>query len=122
MGTNWPKPGFNSTPEYQSSGHVFVVPSSTNNQRIDVVNVAKAITVNTDNAESNPAQISFYDLDDTRKTIDLEGAGSHRFEIKFIRCEITASSNNVGAIVEVTNIPSASFVNFKYDRLGKITT
>ena len=121
MGINWPKPGLNSTPEYQSSGHVFVVPTSQSDRRIDLVNVAKAITVNTDDSQATAVQISFYDLDDTKKSVSLEGAGSHRFEIKFIRCEITASSNKVGAVVEVTNIPSASFVNFKYDRLGKIT-
>ena len=118
MSIQWQKPGINHVGEYQSSGHVFVVPTGGGPFNVTLVNVSSAITVYNDNAD---AQVTFFSKGDVPKTINLESVGQHRFNVKCIKFQLTSSAGNVGAVAELTNIPSGSFVYVSHSSLGTIT-
>ena len=118
MGTHWPKPGLNSTAEYQASGHAFVVPTDSGNQRIDLDYVASGVTVFNSNAG---AKVTFFDSNDLEKHVVLEAVGSHTINVKFIRMQLTGSSGNTAAVCQLTNIPAASFVTLPHASMGTIT-
>ena len=118
MSIHWPKPGLNNTAEYQTSGHAFAVPSAGGPIRVDLDFVSSAVVACATNAD---AQISFFDANDVMKTVSLGAAGSHRFEVKCIRFQLTSSAGNVGAVAELTNIPSSSFVAIAHGSLGTVS-
>ena len=118
MSTRWPKPGLNNTAEYQASGHVFVVPTGGGPIKVDLKFVANGITIFNDNAD---AQVTFFSADGIDKTINLEVAGHHRFDVKCIRYQMTSSGGNVGSVAELTNIPAAHFVYLAHGDLGTIS-
>ena len=118
MGTNWPKPGLNSVAEYQVSGHAFAVPSATGNKRIDLDFVASGVTVCNANAG---AKATFFDADGLEKHVVLGAAGSHNFNVKFIRLQLTGSSGNIGAVCQMTNIPATDFLALSHASYGTIS-
>tara|TARA_B100000674_G_scaffold497387_1_gene530988 strand:- start:1423 stop:1779 length:357 start_codon:yes stop_codon:yes gene_type:complete len=118
MGLHWQKPGLNHVGEYQASGHAFVVPTSSGNQRIDLDFVASGVTVFNSNAG---AKITFFDSNNLEKHVNLEAVGSHTINVKFIRMQLTGSSGNTGAICQLTNIPAGDFVTLPHATMGTIT-
>ena len=118
MATNWPKPGLNSVAEYQASGHAFGVASSSDNKKIDLAFVASGVTVC--NATAGDS-VSFFDTNGLEKNIVLGAAGSHNFNVKFIRMQLTGSAN-IGAVCQITNIPAADFITLPHASMGTVST
>lgn len=95
MSINWPKPGPGFVSEYQSAGHIFVHAGSAN--AVTLKFLAKSIT------PIASADITFIDSEGNNNQLTGVPAGT-RIEGKFIKfiCD-------VGAFVEVTNIPADSY-------------
>ena len=97
MGTNWPKPGLNHVGEYQASGHTLPLTGSANIRYLK--NVASSITF------MDTAEFVVYDNEHNASESCTVAAGS-TFKGKFL----TYKCNSADHIVELTNIPSASFI------------
>jgi hypothetical protein len=98
MGTHWPKPGLNSVSEYQASGYALPLTGSANIRYLKYV--ASSITF------TEAGSFAVYDSGHNKSeiaTIDVNGAGT-TFKGKFL----TFISEG-DCIVELTNIPSASY-------------
>lgn len=104
MATNWPKPGINHVGEYQASGHTLVITGSS--KTIYLNHVAKAITVSNTHA-SNNLDFTVMDSSHVHMPFTVPNDTCVRFEGKFLTFHVSAS---MSAIVEVTNIPSASYL------------
>ncbi len=102
MATNWPQPGLNHVGEYQASGHVFVVTGSANT--VFLKYVASSITAAASGGDSS---VTFYDSSHTGGVFSLKNGDSARFTGKFLTFKVAA---NGSALVEMTNIPSASYL------------
>ena len=118
MGTHWPKPGLNHVGEYQASGHAFAVPGGTGNKRIDLDFVASGVTIINANAG---AKVTFFDANGLDKDILLSPVGTHQFNVKFIRLQLTGSGGNISAVCQLTNIPAADFVTLPYASMGTVS-
>ena len=118
MASRQPQPGLNSTAEYQVSGHVFVVETNSGPDRVDLKYVSSGITIFNDHAD---AQVTFFSADGEAKTIKLEVVGSHRFNVKCIRFQMSSSAGNVGAVAELTNIPDSNFCYVTHASLGTVS-
>ena len=105
MSTQWPKPGVNHTGEYQASGHTFVVTGS-NTNILKLKFVASSITAHSSN-DSTDNVITFYDENHEGTAFTLRAGSTMRFKGKFLTFKVAA---NVNALVELTNIPSGSYV------------
>jgi len=96
MGTNWPKPGINHVGEYQASGYLLPLSGSTNIRYLQQV----------------ASGISF--LDDGNFTVfdetgdDGEGVRAIKSGM-FIKGKFLTYTCTVPHIVEMTNIPAASY-------------
>lgn len=119
MGTHWPKPGLNAVGEYQVSGHAFAIPSTggAGNRRVDLDFVASGVTVCNATATD---KVTFFDANGLEKHVVLGAAGSHNFNVKFIRIQLTGSAN-IGAVCQMTNIPAADFVALPYNSYGSVS-
>lgn len=102
MATNWPQPGINHVGEYQASGHVFVVTGSTAN--VFLKYVASSITVS---AHGGDSSVTFFDSSHTGGTFALKEGHTARFTGKFLTFNVASLAT---ALVEMTNIPSASYL------------
>ena len=100
MSTHWPKPGINLVGEYQASGHVFVVTGSANT--IFLKYVASSVTV----AASDSGNFTVYDSSHTGTPFLMPSGSVATFKGKFLTFDVPAE---LSAMVEVTNIPSASY-------------
>lgn len=101
MATHWPPPGINHVPEYQSSGHTLAVAAS---QDVRLKFVASAITAT---CGASAGSITFYDGEHNAQAVTVGQHSSIRFTGKFLTFSTAA---NTTAVVEVTNIPSGSYV------------
>jgi len=118
MSIHWPKPGLNAVGEYQASGHAFVAPSAgAGNQRIDLDFVASGVTVCNATATD---KVTFFDANGLEKHVVLGAAGSHNFNVKFIRLQLTGSAN-IGAVCQITNIPAVDFLALPHASYGTIS-
>ena len=103
MALNWQtKAGINSVPEYQASGHTLVISGSGN--KIFLTHVASSITVA---AVDGDKAITFYDGNHNGVAFTVPQDTTARFKGKFLTFEVPADAS---ALVEVTNIPSASYI------------
>ena len=120
MSLHWQKPGVNHVGEYQASGHAFVMPDSTTDREVNLKYVASAVTVTCTGAGDT---ITFYDGEGVARSIDLSAAGTYTFNVKFVRLGLTGSSTNaMGAVIALTNIPAASYEPSKWGSMGTIYT
>ena len=119
MALNWQKPGINHVGEYQISGQAFAVQSDTNDKRIDLKFVASGVTVCNANAG---AKVTFFDSQNAGKDVILGAAGSHNFNVKFIRLQLTGSSGNIGAVCQLTNISADNFATLPHASMGTVAT
>ena len=103
MSFHWPKPGINHVGEYQVSGHTFVATGS--NKIIYLNYVASSITMAAIDADR---AITFYDPGGAANNFTVPQDTTARFTGKFLTFKVPA---NASALVEVTNIPSASYIS-----------
>ena len=114
MALNWQtKAGINSVPEYQASGHTLVISGSGN--RIFLTHVASSITVA---AIDGDRDITFYDGDHNGVAFTVPQDSTARFKGKFLTFDVPA---NASALVEVTNIPSASYVVPSFTAMHRVS-
>ena len=97
MGLHWQKPGLNHVGEYQASGHTLPLTGSANIRYLDFV--ASSITF------MATAEFIVYDNNHNASESCTVAAGS-TFKGKFL----TYKCNSADHIVELTNIPSSSYV------------
>jgi len=97
MGTHWPKPGLNHVGEYQASGHTLPLTGSADIRYLKYV--ASSITF------MDSAEFQVYDNEHNASESCTVAAGS-TFKGKFL----TYKCNSADHIVELTNIPSGSYV------------
>ena len=102
MGLQWQKPGVNHVGEYQASGHILPIANTSGTHKLKFV--AKAITFTNTNAAEQP--ITFYDSGHNGAVFEIEAGTSIRVEGKFLTF---AGHADISALVELTNIPSASY-------------
>ena len=95
MALHWPSSGPNLVGEYQVAGHIFAHTGSTNVVRLNYL--AKSIT------PLDTASITFYDSGSNATTYTGVPPGT-RIEGKILTFKCT-----VGAVLEITNIPSGSY-------------
>ena len=97
MGTNWPKPGLNSVGEYQASGYLLPLTGSANIRYLQ--QVASGISFVAD------ANFTVYDEtgDDGEGVIAVKQG-------MIIKGKFLTFKTTKDAIVEITNIPSASYI------------
>ena len=103
MATHWPTPGINHVGEYQMSGHVLPIADTSGTQKLKFV--AKAITFTNTNASEQP--ITFYDSGHNSAAFEIEAGTSIRVEGKFLTF---AGHADISALIELTNIPSGSYI------------
>ena len=115
MATNWPKPGVSHVGEYQASGHALVVTGSANT--IYLTHVASAVTVSNHHNADN-LNFTIMDSNHEHKQFTVPNDTVARFECKFLTFHVSAS---MSAIVEVTNIPSASYLIPSASQLHRTT-
>lgn len=101
MATNWPPPGINHVGEFQSSGHTLAIAAG---QDVRLKFVASAITAT---CGTSAGSITFYDGSHNSQSVTVGANSSIRFTGKFLTFSTAA---NTTAVVEVTNIPSGSYV------------
>ena len=104
MATNWPKPGINHVGEYQASGHTLVITGSS--KIIYLSHVASSITLANTHA-SNNLNFTVYDSSHEAMGFTVPNDTTVRFTGKFLTFNCPA---DMDALVEVTNIPSASYL------------
>jgi len=104
MATHWPKPGINHVGEYQVSGHTLVITGSS--KTIYLSHVASSITLSNAHA-SNNLNFTVYDSSHVAMPFTVPNDATARFTGKFLtfNCPLGMS-----ALVEVTNISSASYL------------
>ncbi len=96
MATNWPKPGINHVGEFQTSGHLFPINGSSDIVRLNFV--ASSITF------TEAGAFTVYDSAHNASTaVTVEAAC--RLKGKFLTFKSTGD-----AVVEITNIPSGSYI------------
>ena len=100
MGTHWPKPGMNSVSEYQASGYTLPLTGSANIRYLKYVASSITFTEGVDGAEG---AFTVYDAaGNPSETAVIEAPCT--LKGKFLTFKSTKS-----CIVELTNIPSASY-------------
>ena len=114
MATHWPKPGINHVGEYQSAGHTLVITGSANT--IYLTHVASSITVA--NHAGGSKHLTVMDSSHRHMQFTVPDAEVVRFTGKFLTFHISGS---MSALVEVTNIPSASYLIPSASQLHRTT-
>ena len=104
MGLQWQKPGINHVGEYQAAGHVLVITGSSTNHTIYLKYVASSITATAHNTTNNT--ITFFDSSHAALPFEISNGTAVRFTGKFLTFKV---GENCDALVEITNIPSASY-------------
>lgn len=99
----YPRSGIGNVGEYQVSGHTLVVTGSA--KRIYLTHVASSITL-ASTSGSGDLSATFYDGGHEATAFTLPGGTTARFKGKFLTFDVPVG---MGALVEVTNIPSASY-------------
>lgn len=97
MSIHWQKPGLNHVGEYQASGHTLPLTGSGNIRYLDYV--ASSITF------MGSGEFSVFDNNHNESEACTVAAGA-TFKGKFITYKCTSTDH----IVELTNIPSSSYV------------
>lgn len=100
MSLNWAKPGFNSVPEYQSSGNAFIVENGTSARTVTLNYVTRAVVVC---ANEDAAAVTFYDGNNNTKAVTVP-KGVHRFEVKVVK--FATNNKSMSIVAELTNIPA----------------
>tara|TARA_A100001011_G_scaffold314493_1_gene332651 strand:- start:546 stop:905 length:360 start_codon:yes stop_codon:yes gene_type:complete len=119
MSSNWPKPGINHVGEFQASGHALAVAAQNDNQTVNLHYVAKSITFT--NSDSSAETVKLFDSQGgASKVISIAGNTSIKIDGKFLKFELVG--NNISAVVEVTNIPSGSYLQPEWTALANITS
>ena len=96
MAQNWPRPGVNHTGEYQASGHL--IPINGSSDIVKLKFVASSVTF------TEAGTFTIYDGENNPSTAVTVEA-SCRVKGKFLTFKTTGD-----AVVEVTNIPSGSYL------------
>lgn len=103
MSLHWPQPGVNHVGEFQASGHTFVVTGSSN--IIKLKYVASSITLSV--VSGSDLDATFYDSSHVGMPFTVPSGTTARFKGKFLTFNIPVGMD---ALVEVTNIPSGSYL------------
>lgn len=104
MATHWPKPGINHVGEFQVAGHTLVITGSA--KTIYLSHVASSITL-ANTHTSNNLDFTVYDSSHAAMAFTVPNDTVVRYTGKFLTFHVSAS---MSALVEVTNIPSASYL------------
>lgn len=96
MAQHWPRPGVNHVSEYQASGHLIPINGSSNIVKLKFVASSITFTQN--------GSFTVYDGGNNPSTTVTVGAAC-RIKGKFLTFKTTGD-----AVVEITNIPSGSYI------------
>ena len=108
MSLNWQKPGINHVGEFQASGHTLVVTGSASVIKLRYVGSSITFTNTKDYiaGAGNNLDLTIYDGQHVGTAFTLRPGATARYKGKFLTFNVQVGMD---AIVEVTNIPSASY-------------
>tara|TARA_B100001287_G_C22384957_1_gene390589 strand:- start:178 stop:558 length:381 start_codon:yes stop_codon:yes gene_type:complete len=117
-------PGLNHVPEYQVSGHTYVLARGNTTRAITLNYIPNEVTIINESA-THPLEVEFEDS--TKPTSVKRSAhlpkGSHKFRIKCkkIKFVVVDASQQHSAVIACTGIPVDDYNPIIYDVLGEDT-